>query len=162
MSSVQEYDEIELDINPDPDQLDRNWVDQPRLRYRYGKELADAKLELSHAKANLDVTEAELDQAIRTDKEAYGLDKITETAVKATILLQPVFKSAQKKLMDCQHAVDVMYAAVSAIEHKKAALQELVRLRLSEYYSECEAPDEAREEMEDLKKHIIRRGRRGD
>jgi hypothetical protein len=163
MSNDPEREEMELDVTPDPDQLDRNWIDQPRLRLHYGRELADARRDLAQAKADLEVTEAELDLAIRADPKEYGLEKVTETAVKATVLMQPVFKGSQKKLLRCQHSVDVMQAAVSAIDHKKSALEELVRLRLADYYSECRAPEGAKEPMEEMTKAAVRRrGNRGE
>lgn len=157
-----DLNQLELEITPDPDQLDREWVDQPKLRMSYGVQLANAKRELAQAKADLEVTESELAQAIRLDPQRYGLDKITEAAVKNVLMLQPAYQACQKRLIRTQHAVDVMFAVISAIEHKKSALEDLVRLRLADYYSECRAPEGAQEQMDRLTKEAIRRrGNRG-
>lgn len=153
--------EIEIDIHPDADRLDEEWVRQPRLRFRLGAELADARRELLQGKADLEVMEAELEMAIRNSPETYGLAKVTEAAIKATVLLQPVWQKAKRAVIERQHEVDVLDAAVSACDQKKSALERLVQLRLAEYYGEPRAPEGARERMEEVGKQAVRsKGRR--
>ncbi len=151
-----DFYELEESISPDPDALDREWVKQPRLRMHYGRMLADAKMDLAKSKDALEVVEAELDQSMRMSPKKFGLEKITEGAIKAAILTQSEYQEASQELISNQHAVDIMTAAVAAVDHKKAALEDLVRLRLADYYSECRAPEGAREEMEEMTKASVR------
>jgi hypothetical protein len=151
---------IELEIHPDPNELDKEWCNQPRLRFRYGQELADARRGLATAKAELEVSEAELDLAVRSDPGKYGLEKVTEAAVKSTVPTLKQYQKAKRAVIDAQYAVDVLDAAVSSIDHRKKALEDLVQLFMMDYYSKPKAPEGARERMEEVgKANVRRRGR---
>jgi hypothetical protein len=115
--------------------LDREWLAQAELVHEHCLNLADAKLRHNEAKAEADVVAAELDRDVRLHPTKYGLDKLTETVVANTITLQPAHKEAHKKLIQAKHDVDVLEAAVSALEHKKRALENLVALHGMDYFA---------------------------
>lgn len=149
--------EIELQLHPDPNDLDTEWVEQPRLRFRYGADLADAKRSVSEAKAELELTTAELELAIRSNPAGFGLDsKVTEGAVKATVLSQEGYTKAKNALIQAQHDVDVLDAAVSAIDHRKKALEDLVALFLAGYFARPTAPSGAKDRMAEVSKQAVR------
>lgn len=153
--------QMELDIHPDQHKLDEEWVNQPQLRFRYGAELADARKRLTEAKAAMTITEAELEMAIRESPEKFDLPKVTEAAVKATVLIQEEYQACRQLVINTQHDVDIIEAAVTAIDHRKHALQDLVSLYLSGYFSNPKAPEGAREQMDQVVKASVRgRGRR--
>ena len=149
--------EIVLEIHPDPNLLDEEWVAQSSLRFSYGADLADAKRTLQSAKAELDVTEAELKLAIRSDPAKFNLDKVTEDVVKSAVLLEPEYQKAKTHVIESQHDVDVLDAAVSAIDHRKKALEDLVDLFLAGYYAKPKASDGSREQMQEVERHSVRR-----
>lgn len=152
--------DIKLDISVNMKALDVQWCEQPRLYFRYAAELADARRDMDDAKADLDLTDAELDLAIRSSPGDYGLEKVTEAAVKAAIPAQQSHKTAHEQMLKAKHDVDVLGAAVGALDHRKKALENLVQLRLADYYSEPRAPKGARERMDDVRKKEVRqRGR---
>lgn len=153
MGSRKSEDLIQIDRNS----LDDEWVEQPGLYHRYAVALADAKQELDYEKANLDLVKAELDADIRTDPEAYGLARTTESAIESTILTQKRYRVAQKKVREAKHRVDVLSAAVGALDHRRKALENLVSLFLADYYSKPKAPDGAREKMAEVEKRVVRR-----
>ncbi|MCK9570191.1 hypothetical protein M0R72_14700 [Candidatus Pacearchaeota archaeon] len=149
--------EIESELHPDPNELDREWVNQPRLRFRYGARLAEARKLLSEAKADMELTTAELELTIRSDPSKFGLDKVTEAAIKATVLQQDEYTNAKKVTIQAQHDVDVLDAAVSAVDHRKKALEDLVALFLAGYFAKPRAPEGAKEKMEEVEKQYVRR-----
>ncbi len=156
---TREPDQIELDIHPDPNRLDEEWVGQPRLRFRYGQELAEARRTLAQAKAELDVVEAELSLRVRAKPDEYDLEKVTEAVVSATVEVQPKRKRARQAVVDAQHEVDVLDAAVSAIDHRKKALEDLVQLHLAGYFATPRAPAGVKDEVDSMSQRTTwRRG----
>jgi len=151
---------IDLEIQIDENSLDVEWVGQPRMYFKYASMLADAKREQDQAKVELDLVTAELDMVIRSDPDKFGIGKVTEAAIKATVLAQKEYGKAQKAVLTAKHGVDVLGAAVTALDHRKKALEGLVQLRLANYFSEPRAPEGAKERLgEASKENIRRRGR---
>lgn len=123
---------FEIDLNA----LDVAWVEQPKIYHKYASRLADAKRDAEQAKTAVDVVYSTLDAGIRENPARYGVAKITEPAIKAAVLQHRKYKAAVQASIDAKHAVDVLAAAVSTLEHKKRALENLVDLRLADYFSE--------------------------
>lgn len=144
-------------IEIDPLALDREWVNQPRLYLQYSEELANAGREMDEAKSNLDITKADLEQQIRSDPDEFGLEKVTESAVNATMLTQPEYKSAMAALIDARHRRDILGAAVSALEHRKKALEKLVDLHLAGYFAAPRASAGSREAAKEIEDRAVRR-----
>lgn len=153
--------ESEIDLlHPDSLRLDQEWANQPRLRRKYGEDLAEAQREVAQAKADLDVVKADTDNLMRTTPEDFGLIKVTEPAIKAAILSHPRVKKAEQRVIDATYRVNMISASVNAIDHRKKALEKLVDLFLSDYFGSPRAPVAAREQIESTQKEIVRgRGR---
>lgn len=147
----------------DPLRLDEEWVGQPKLYLHYAKELADARRDLDLAKNELELTRAELDADIRADPSQYEFDgKPTEKAIEACILCQKRYKKANEEVISAKHAVDVFAAMVTALDHRKRALENLVDLHGQGYFAEPRAKREQdRESMREAKdKATMKRGQR--
>ena len=129
---------LRLDI--DPLRLDEEWLGQPKQRQTFGELHADAQLELDTAKANLSVAEAEADRDIRECPSDYGIEKLSEARVSATVTLHPAVKVATKKLNEARHKVNVLQAAVDGLEHRKRALTQLVELHGQDYFAAPRMP----------------------
>lgn len=142
-ASPQPLDPDASHFNIDEYDLVRHLVFQPGLARRVNRELADARLELEEAKAAHDVAAAEVEKAIRSRPERYGLDKVTEAAVKAAIPLHPKYKETQRAVLEAKHRVDLLSADSVAAEHKKRALEKLVDLHGQAYFSKPSVKDEA-------------------
>lgn len=130
-----------------PNHLDREWRNQPTLMHDHCLRLADAKQQLNSAKSNLEVVEAEEDREVRMHPSRYGIDKLSETRIKNAVILSPSYREAAKEVIRLQHAVDVLQAAVSALDHKKRALENLVHLHAMSYYSEPQTNEDAYDAM---------------
>ena len=152
---------VETDLEIDPNNLDREWMEQPRLYFRYAAELSDARKELDIAKSRQDLLKAELDTAIRNDPEVYGVRKVTEGSITSAIMTREEWRDAAKQVLDAKHVVDVLSAAVTALDHRRKALEGMVQLFLANYFSRPRAPKGDEEAVEEMERTMIRRCRRG-
>jgi len=148
-----DIDEVrnELNLNIDENNLCEEWQGQARLMLYYGTQLADAIQEESEAKARRDVTAANLAYDIRSDPAAFGLQKITETAIVSTIALQPEYATAAEERHTAAHKSAVLLAVVDALRHRKSALQGMTDLFLRQWYADPKSkaqPAELREAAE--------------
>ncbi len=145
----------------DKDALDEEWIAQPRLYHEHAEKLADARTEWERNKSNLEVVEAELDKDIRLNPSKYELEKITEPVVEKTIALQSRHQKAKRATTDAKHKVDLIQAVVDALDHRKKALENLVQLRLANYFSEPRVKGEAGRAMKEAEEDKAFSRRRG-
>ena len=153
-------EETELDIRIDQNRLDEEWVNQPSLYFRYAAKLASARREVDEAKSDLELTRAEVDQSIRSSPGSYGLSKVTEKAIESVIPTVEDYRKALDAFHLARHTADVLDAAVRALDHRKQALEGLVKLFLANYFSRPQAEGETREKMKEVERKSIRRGRK--
>lgn len=149
----------ERDFRIDELKLDQEWIRQAQTMRKYGLIQAEAQREYDASKTELDLVAAELDSLIRKNPAKYGLIKVTDKAIEAKIPTMPKYQEVQQRVQDARYELDVAKVAVTAMEHKKRALEKLVDLFLSEYYAE---PIQRRHnsEVEEMKKRSARtRGR---
>lgn len=160
----------DLVFDIDKNLLDEEWVNQPKLYFRWASQLEDAKEELDEAKRNYDVqktefdlTKAEVEMSIRNDPDDYGMPKVTDKSIAAAIIMQPEYKEAQEQLVEAQktidlarHRVGILQAAVTALDHKKKALEKLVDLHGQKYFATPRASANSAEEMKEIEKQLIR------
>jgi len=155
--SKQEFDFFNIDQNT----LDTEWVAQPKVFYEYAIKLADARRDLEQSKAALDVVRAELDSKIRINPDSFGVLKVTETVISNTIITQTGYQDSLDDMLTAKHNVDILQAAVNALDHRKSALERLVSLHGQNYFSTPKAPDEAGKEIaHDIEKKSVRGKRR--
>lgn len=130
----QQQEDMILDI--DENDLDREWCKQPRLYHTYAVELAYSRKALDEAEAQFKAIKATLDGLIRADPDSFNLEeKPKEAAVAAAIILQDDYINAQKKVIDTQYKVNLLFGMIGALDNKKAALENLVRLHGQDYFS---------------------------
>ena len=151
------WDIEEVTFTVDRDKLDEEWVNQPDLFHEFARQSADARLALEEKKQELDVVRAEIDKDIRERPGRYDADKVTENAIANIIILQPKFAKAQSAVNKARHTLDILQAAVSALEHRKKALEHLVFLHGQEYFSSPRARGVDSEKMRDAEKKSARR-----
>lgn len=157
----------EQDVSIDETALDVEWLQQADLMYKYARYQAGTKKVMDEAKERLDFIKAKLEMDIRANPENYGLSKVTESAIASTILLQPEYQEASKKYIEAKYENDVAVAAVRAIDQKKTALENLVKLLSVSYFAGPSAPRDLslewterikRREQKELNKNVkIRR-----
>lgn len=144
----------EQDVSIDETALDVEWLQQPNLMYKYARHQAQTKKAMDEAKERLDFIKAKLEMNIRANPGDYGLSKVTESAIASTILLQPEYQEASKKYIEAKYENEVAVAAVRAIDQKKTALENLVKLLNVSYFAGPSAPRDLSLEWNE---HIQRR-----
>lgn len=124
-------------------ELDEEWITQPSKYMSYSADLAQAIYNRNRAKENLDVIEASLDSEARREPTPAGLGKATETAIKNWIKLQDTYREALEAYHDSDLEANLLQGAVNAFNHRKTALENLVKLFLAGYFSEPNLGKEA-------------------
>lgn len=139
---------FEEDVRIDPEALDVEWLRQPQLMLRYASELAEARTQADFAKDALDVAEAEIDADIRANPAMYIGDdkKLTEATVSGLVTRDQKVRSRAEQLNRARESVGLLQAAVNAIETKKTALENLVRLLGQQYFAGPKEPRDLPEE----------------
>jgi len=154
MSDLKELLEIDIDA------LDVEWTEHPKVFMEISEELADARKKLDTLRFKLDVAEADEENSIRSDPESHGITKITEGLVKAALANSEKLQATKKRIIDQQHEVGLLASCVSALEHKKRALEKLVILHGQQYFAGPAAPRVTADMAADLAKQRARGGRK--
>jgi len=130
----------EHEIQIDKHALDMEWLNQPALFMQYGKHFAQCRLELDQAEEKVKVVRAELDRQIRADPARFKIDKLTETVVTSTILIQDKYQAAVTEQREANYEYEMAKIAVSAFHQRKDALENLVRLHGQNYFAGPKMP----------------------
>jgi hypothetical protein len=136
--------------------LDKECIRLPSQYLQWASASADAKRDVDELKATLDVVEAEISRDIRSKPGSYGLEKVTESSIKETILVQDRYKEALTEFQEAKHKADIAQAVVWALEHKKRTLTLLVELHGMGYFSNPKVSDRGREAVEKMTKRAVR------
>lgn len=125
------------DIKIDLSNLEDEWILQPSLYLTYSELHADAIAKRDNAKLKLEYVHAKIDSDIRKNLKKYGFtSKPTEAAIKSAIILDKKHKKAEKTLINANKEVNVLNAVKLSFEHRKAALQNVVSLKVMGLSSE--------------------------
>lgn len=151
-----------MTVQIDELRLNKECVRLPSDYLKAAHQAADSRRDVEDRKNDLEVIEADLCKHIRTTPGKYGLEKVTESAIKEILVLQPEYKEAQGLLIKAKHRQDLDQALVSALEHKKRALSMLVDLHGMSYFNEVAPKTEAgrRSVDEHTKAEVRTRGQR--
>jgi hypothetical protein len=132
--------DYEKDMSIDPHELDEEWMKQPALATKYAQELARVTKDVvGSAQLNFDIVVAEQDKRIRKNWEKY-MEKFAETPCKNAVMQTEEYREALERLNEAKYDRDVLKAAVNGFEHRKRALEDLVKLYLGDYFSVPSTP----------------------
>lgn len=153
------------DIDPDIvkiDQLalDRECIRLPEDYLKYALAAADLKQMVDSRKSDLDNTEANRAKSIRNTPGKYGIEKVTESAIKETVQTDPAYQEALARLNNAKHTLDRAQAVVWALEHKKRSLVLLVDLHGMGYFSNPKLSKVGQKIVEQMTKDSVRPRRR--
>jgi len=116
--------------------LDKEWLGQAELYKAYADRATQAQFDRDLAKNDLDLCFSEVCDSIRSDHGKFGLEKVTESAVKETAIRQKAYIETQKQLLEAEYRLGIFRNAVTALEHRKRALTMLVSLHESNYFAD--------------------------
>ncbi len=134
-----EFDFFDIDIN----RLDEEWINQPKIFFKYASKLANAHRRESQARAEREIVKAEIDLKVRENLKRFKIDKVklTEAVILGVVFRQLAYKEAQKERLRRKHKTDILQAAVNALNHRRSALERLVSLHGQNYFSTPKAID---------------------
>jgi hypothetical protein len=160
----------------DPASLVKQWFEQAAAYHRWALGVADAWEQHAMAKVDVDLAEdhlkrvaAQVSLKVRKSPERFGLEKITEPAIDAVVLISASYVRAQERVYEARccvahlkHDADVLEAARAAMDHKKKGLEKGVDLWLADFFAVPKSPDgeKARERMEHEHRTRARRVKR--
>lgn len=131
----------EEDIRIDENSLDLEWLDQPALMMKYARYEAEMERAKDEAKERLDLLEADLDRQVREDPELFGVKvKVTETVFKNTVHAQEEYMEEYKRYLDAIYNYNIAKAATRAVQQRKDALENLVKLHGQQYFAGPKVP----------------------
>lgn len=142
-------DEISIDEHA----LDYELKRQSQLIMKYVLLQVKAMTEKDLTKERLEQVAAELDIKIRKNPSAYGLDKVTETAIKNVILLENEYIKQTEEYLNCKEDEATFSGVLKALDHKKKSLEKLSDLWVAGYYS---SPNIKKEVEQQANKEKIR------
>ena len=117
--------------------LDKGLEEQPDLFLDWATEHAEAIGERNELKYELDEKiKPKLDLEIRKDPKKFRLEKITESVVFSTILLQREYGRVSEKLMRANNRVNKLLAVREAFDHRRSSLKYLADLWVRDYYGQ--------------------------
>lgn len=134
------------DIRIDPNNLDIEWLRQPDLAYIYGNELAEARSKTDRAKERMDIESA---NAFKRALETVGKPV---DAVRAAADVDPDYRKSVEMFNQAKYEQGLLQAAYDAIQTKKTALENLVRLHGQQYFASPREPKELGERVEMVNK----------
>jgi len=139
--------EYENDIAIDPDLLEEEWLHQPALYLKYSELKRKAIEDQRDYKEKLELWRAQTSLNIRSDPSEYGLMKATNDSVNETILCLMSEKDnngfkTQAEYNEATYRLDVFSNVLRALDHKKKALEMLVQLHVSNWFSGPKEPKE--------------------
>ena len=138
----------EKDMRIDCSQLDIEWLEQSRLTLMYTKHQAQTQKEEEVAKEDLEFVSAELDKEIRNNPAKFKIEKITESVIRNTILLSEEYKKVNVEYTASKFENNIAKGACRAIDTKKVALENLVRLNGQQYFAGPRSPRDISQEWE--------------
>ncbi len=129
---------FDIDLN----RLEEECANHSSIVYKYTKEYELVKIELEEAIMGREEIEAGISSLIRKAPKKYGLDpaKITETAIKKTVILRPKYKVVIKVIKDIQYKLALLKATVRTLDHKKSMLEKEVQLHGQGYFAKPYVP----------------------
>jgi hypothetical protein len=129
-----------MDLSKDPRfevdrrALDEQWESQPALFLEYAEKLAEVNAEVDRLKDGVEVVRAQLDSRVRKELAA-SVAKVTEAMVTAAIASDKDMIETLEILREAQKDAAILKAEVQALDQRRSALENLVRLHGQEYYA---------------------------
>lgn len=125
----------------DLSKLEVEWALQPEIYGHFAQQARKAELEYERALLRLEKFKAQKAMQIRMNPEQFGLSKVTESAVDDLIKLSPEYEELFNEVLDLKHRAKLFGVILKALEQRKDALANLVKLLSMEYFSADLPPD---------------------
>lgn len=145
------FDHIEDDLYIEQHRLDKEWLQQPQLYMKYAMASAHFNKLAALAADEVKIVQANLEADAAEDPEAClgrGVKASIERC-KGYALTHPDYEKARKAAANAKYQADMAFSAVFAMNQRKDALEQLVRLQGMELNSSPVARDGISREGQD-------------
>lgn len=130
LKSFIDVDQVKADISINTSDLDSAMIEHAGLELHYAMQTAHARRQYERLKTANEILEAKLDAETR--EKWVGEKKPTEAAIKAAVLADKRYSTAQAKLIDAQHIWKLCEATENSFRSRKDLLLEVARDRRKE------------------------------
>jgi len=127
--------QLQLRVVIDIHQLEVETAEQAALYEAAARVYAQARKTHSQASERKDRVEANVEILIRKNPGNFGLDKITETSVKAAVTIQPEVVAVRDAIIEAQEMVDIVRGVQGALEQRRSMVSDAVSLYTHNYYA---------------------------
>lgn len=148
-------------LGVDENALDKECIRLPKDYWRAAYNAAQCKRDVAEAEAELEVVVADLGKHVRDTPGKFGLDKVTEAAVKEVIRAHKEYLGADKKVREEKHKLELANALVWAMDMKKRSITNLVELHGMGYFAKPKLSERGREMVDNQTKRASRQWRDG-
>jgi len=144
--------EFEDQLKIDKFNLDEEWVNQPSLYGFYASEVSDAQRALDKAKEKVEVIRSKLVVNINKFPQKFNFKKVTASITEAIIVSDTEYRDALDEMHERKYELSILQGAVRAFDHRKSALENIVKLHSQQYFSEPKCSDSvSAEAIKDIK-----------
>jgi len=134
----------------DQHHLDYELLRQPTLVQIVSEELVRAETKRARAKENVELVKAELYTEVRNNPARYNInERATEGAIQAAIIQHARYREAMEAYLVAKEDHGVLSTGLEALQHKKSALENGVRLLLSGFWAPPSVPRNVVENLGD-------------
>lgn len=132
--------DYERDTSIDMNNLDLEWNRQSRIFGAYAKELAQAELAVKKSHERVKQLRSELILESKSHPNKLPGGKATADASEAYYRTDQRYIDVKDEMINAEYERDVLQSAVSALNHKKVALENLVKLHGQSYFAGPSVP----------------------
>lgn len=134
----------EQDVRINEKALDVEWLDQPELAIKYGREWVAAKKKVALLDEKLKVTRSELiKEAISDPEKAFGvkLNTVSDTKAESYYRTHKKHKKIKQQLIEAQEELDLLEIIKNEVSFsRKTALENLTKLHIADYFAGPNVP----------------------
>lgn len=123
------------DVSIDVHNMQEECAGHPAVHFDYGVLHADALRERRMAELEEQEVQAAVDDEVRSDLTNRGV-KFTETALRRSVENDDRYKAARRKALDAAHKVNVLAAALEALNDKTRMLTNITNMQLAHWQAE--------------------------
>ena len=131
----------------DESNLEAEWLGQAARYMEMVEANADGQKQLDQLNDKLDVLQSTEAANIKHQMEA-AQEKVTEAAVNRLLPDRPAIRTLKAQIIDAQRQATIVRGAVTAMEHRKKALEMLVQMQLARGRSEPSTQGAVRSEVQ--------------
>lgn len=115
--------------------LDQECTEQPVKYGEFAEAYAEAVFKRDKAKQNYKLKQAQCELNVRQNPEMFGLGKVTEASVQATVITDPEVVEAESLYLEAVRQFELVRAGRDSFADRREQLSNLVALYRGSYFA---------------------------